>query len=51
MGYKITVTSYMGCNQAVQIDGATIRGGQTRAGGWGWDRLRPNRVTSESHSL
>jgi gamma-glutamyltranspeptidase/glutathione hydrolase len=35
MGYEIIVTSYMGCNQAVSLDGASLRGGTDPRGSMG----------------
>jgi gamma-glutamyltranspeptidase / glutathione hydrolase len=35
MGYEVVVTSYMGCNQAVSLDRATLRGGTDPRGSMG----------------
>jgi len=35
MGYEITVTSYMGCNQAVRLQGAALQGGTDPRGSMG----------------
>jgi gamma-glutamyltranspeptidase/glutathione hydrolase len=35
MGYEIVLTSYMGCNQAVSLDGVSLRGGTDPRGSMG----------------
>ena len=35
MGYEIAVTSYMGCNQAVRLDGSALQGGTDPRGSMG----------------